>query len=150
MTRLLPAATLLLALAASACGPAPEDPARRVKVQSGTDATTPDAPSRGGTVAATSEPTPGDRATRYACDDGSTAVIDRQAAQARIELPDGRSVALPMAQSASKGGGDVFVGETMSLQHEGASATLFLAGGQRSVCQALDAAEPLLQSSGAR
>jgi len=130
MRRALLPAILIATLACSACGPAPEDPARRATVQSGQDAT-----------AAVSEPAPGDDAVRYACGDGSTVAIDRQAEQARVELPDGRSVTLPKAQSASKGGGDVFVGETVSLQREGASAALFLAGGERSNCQPDDATE---------
>lgn len=139
MRRALLPAILIATLACSACGPAPEDPARRATVQSGQDATA--APAGGDTAAAVSEPAPGDDAVRYACGDGSTVAIDRQAEQARVELPDGRSVTLPKAQSASKGGGDVFVGETVSLQREGASAALFLAGGERSNCQPADATE---------
>jgi hypothetical protein len=36
-----------------------------------------------------------------------------------LRWPEGRSVTLPRAESASKGGGDVYVGDTVSLQRDG-------------------------------
>lgn len=113
-----------LALACSACGPAPEDPARRAAMQ---PAPAPAPPAQ--------SPGAGDPA-RYLCDDGSAATIAATGEQATVQLPEGRNVALPKAQSASKGGGDVFVGETLSLQRDGDAVALFLEGGERTQCHA--------------
>jgi len=119
-----------LGLACSACGPAPEDPARRATLQSDKDS----ARAAGGTANA------GD-AIRYACGDGSRVEVDWQAGQARLQLSNGRSVILPKAQSASKGGGDVFVGETVSLQREDDAIAVFAGAGERQDCRPVDAAE---------
>src|SRR3546814_10269402 len=54
----------------------------------------------------------------YACSDASTVSVTWGDDQARVEFPDGRTISLPKAQSASKGGGEVFVGDTVSLQRD--------------------------------
>jgi membrane-bound inhibitor of C-type lysozyme len=55
----------------------------------------------------------------YRCADGSRLDVAYFGSTARISWPDGRSLTLPRAESASKGGGDVYVGETVSLQRDG-------------------------------
>lgn len=123
-----------LALACAACTQSPPpDPARRATIP---------AP----------EATPGTTATRtvdvttpdtlsYACDDGSALRIEYAAETARVELPDGRVVALPKAQSASKGGGEVFVGEAMSLQRNGDGIQMYQDEGKSLLCRRSDATD---------
>lgn len=55
----------------------------------------------------------------YRCDDGSTFDASYSDRNVTLRWPDGRSVTLPRAESASKGGGDVYVGDTVSLQRDG-------------------------------
>jgi hypothetical protein len=119
---------LALALACTACTQSPPpDPARRATIPS------PDAaPGTAGNMASVADP---DR-HRYACDNGGTVYVEYVAETARVELPDGRVVALPKAQSASKGGGDVFVGEAMSLQRDGGGIQLHQDEGKPLLCQA--------------
>lgn len=118
MSRSRPAIAIgiTLLLACSACGPTapPTGPAQRA---------TPPASqgSRPATVAAvqSGDPAQGEP-LRYECDDGSVVKVTYgNGEQARIELPDGPTISLPKAQSASKGAGDVFVGETVSLHRDG-------------------------------
>lgn len=52
----------------------------------------------------------------YHCTDGRTLEVGYGDHDATLRWPDGRSVLLPRAESASKGAGDVYVGETVSLQ----------------------------------
>lgn len=113
----------LLALACGACGPVPppDDPVNR-------SAASESARNAGGTAPADAGPAdPGaaggadsaagdTAATRYACDDGSTVEVAIAAGQASVRLADGRTVVLPKAESASKGGDAAYVGEAMSLQ----------------------------------
>lgn len=60
----------------------------------------------------------------YACADGTRLQADFGDHDATLRWPDGRSITLPRAESASKGGGDVYVGDTASLQRDGARLQL--------------------------
>jgi hypothetical protein len=64
-------------------------------------------------------PTASREAIAYACDGGATLSATYGDSDVTLHWPDGRSVALPRAESASKGGGDVYVGDTVSLQRDG-------------------------------
>ena len=55
----------------------------------------------------------------HRCDDGSTFDASYGDSNVTLRWPDGRSVTLPRAESASEGGGDIYVGDTVSLQREG-------------------------------
>jgi hypothetical protein len=55
----------------------------------------------------------------YACDGGAGLSASYGDGDVTLRWPDGRSVTLPRAESASKGGGDVYVGDTVSLQRDG-------------------------------
>ena len=55
----------------------------------------------------------------YRCTDGSSIDVLYAGGHAEVHWADGRTLTLPRAESASKGGGDVYVGETVSLQLEG-------------------------------
>jgi hypothetical protein len=56
---------------------------------------------------------------RYACADGTRLQADFGDRDATLQWPDGRRLVLPRAESASKGGGDVYVGDTVSVQRDG-------------------------------
>ena len=60
----------------------------------------------------------GNRAS-YRCADGSSFDVAYGGRNAEVQWTGGRALTLPRAESASKGGGDVYVGETVSLQHDG-------------------------------
>jgi hypothetical protein len=66
----------------------------------------------------------------YACDDGSGLTVTYAEYSAMVKLPSG-STALPRAESASSGGGDVYVGEEMSLHRDGTRVQLQGAGAPR-------------------
>jgi hypothetical protein len=121
---------LVLMLACAACGQAPPtDPARR--------ATVPEPASAPATASpAESPPVESPSATRYACDGGARVEVAYGRDEARVTLPDGRVVALPKAQSASRGGGEVFVGEAVSLQRDGDAIQLFQDEGKALRCRA--------------
>lgn len=71
--------------------------------------------------------TPGGAATTgadYACADGTRLQVRFGDHDATLHWPGGRSLVLPRAESASRGGGDVYVGETASLQRDGARLQL--------------------------
>ncbi len=61
----------------------------------------------------------------YRCSDGGTLSVGYGAHDATVGLPDGRRVTLPRAESASRGGGDVYVGEALSLSRQGRHVQLF-------------------------
>lgn len=63
-------------------------------------------------------PAPTTTAIAYRCTDGRSLEVGFGDHDASLRWPDGRSVHLPRAESASKGGGDVYVGETVSLQRD--------------------------------
>jgi hypothetical protein len=52
----------------------------------------------------------------YTCEDGSELQVTYSGSSATFALEDGRVVTLPRAESASKGGGDVYVSDTVGLQ----------------------------------
>ncbi|MCL1635311.1 hypothetical protein M2650_11820 [Luteimonas sp. SX5] len=64
------------------------------------------------------------KSTRYACNDGAAIDIAADGLEAQVTLEDGRKFALPRAESASKGGGDAFVGDALSVLRQGRSAQL--------------------------
>jgi hypothetical protein len=84
--------------------------------------TTPPAAPAAATVApgstAQAPATPGTAVIAYHCTDGRTFEATYGDHGASLRWPDGRSAQLPRAESASKGGGDVYVGETVSLQRD--------------------------------
>ena len=97
--------TLLLSTlcaAACACQPATDDAA---------DATVPD----GGAL----PPADDGLAGAFACDDGSRVNIEWRGDDVVVDWPDGRSVTLPRAESASAPGSDVYVGDTVSIERDG-------------------------------
>jgi hypothetical protein len=117
-----------LALSCVACTQSPPpDPARRATIPAPGEAP-------GATAAKTVDVTKPDT-LRYTCDDGGALRIAYVAETARVELPGGRVVTLPKAQSASKGGGEVFVGEAMSLQRDGDAIQVHPGGGKSLLCR---------------
>ncbi|MFC3716883.1 hypothetical protein ACFONC_12045 [Luteimonas soli] len=131
MSRLLFPAVASVLLACTACGPTPppSDPARRATA-SIAEEPNPMPPAADALPGAAGRDTP----MRYACNDTSTVSVAWGDDQARVELPDGRMVSLPKAQSASKGGGEVFVGKTVSLQRDGDDIQLFEGEGNARKC----------------
>src|SRR3546814_16477053 len=110
MSRLLIPAFVAIALACSACGPSapPSDPT----------------PSATEPTAQTSDPSPSAATApgtpvTYACTDASPVPVAWGHDQARVAFADGRTISPPKAQSASQGGGDVFVGATGSCPGDG-------------------------------
>ena len=61
----------------------------------------------------------GDDRVSYRCADGSSVDVFYASGKAEVHWAGGRTLTLPRAESASRGGGDVYVGETVSLQHDG-------------------------------
>lgn len=79
----------------------------------------PAASSQAATEPAPAKPAPASPAATtvaYHCTDGRTLEASYGDHDVTLHWPGGRSVQLPRAESASKGGGDVYVGETVSLQ----------------------------------
>lgn len=64
-------------------------------------------------------PTPGASAGDYLCADGTRLQAGFGDHDATLRWPDGRSLVLPRAESASKGGGVAYVGDAVSLQRDG-------------------------------
>jgi hypothetical protein len=60
----------------------------------------------------------------YRCADGTRLQALFGDHDVALQWPDGRRLVLPRAESASPGGGDAFVGETVSLQRDGARLQL--------------------------
>lgn len=103
--------TLLLSTlcaAACACQPATDDAA---------DAT---APGNGATPPAEGA----SLAAAFACDDGTRVNIAWGPDNVVVDWPDGRTVTLPKAESASGPGNDVYVGDTVSIEREGSRVVL--------------------------
>ena len=61
----------------------------------------------------------GSNRVSYRCADGSSVDVLYASGKAEVHWAGGRTLTLPRAESASRGGGDVYVGETVSLQHDG-------------------------------
>lgn len=106
----LPSPLLLvpLALGVLACGCKPAgNPADELQ-----PADVPAAPSPAAAPPAPARPS---ASVAYRCTDGRSLEAVYGEHDATLRWPDGRSVRLPRAESASKDGGDVYVGETVSL-----------------------------------
>ncbi len=70
----------------------------------------------------------------YACNDGAAIEIAADGLKAIVSLEDGRKFSLPRAESASKGGGDAFVGDAFSVLRQGRSAQLHRDGHDAADC----------------
>lgn len=115
--RIVPPVLIALSLAACSRSPAPEGaPAAPERP----------APARASDAAADS--------VLYACDDGAAIEITADGLKAVVSLEDGRKVSLPRAESASKGGGDAFVGDAFSVIRQGHSAQLHRDGHDDADC----------------
>ena len=82
-------------------------------------------------------PTPGIAAGAeiiYTCEDGSELHVRYSTHSATFALEDGSRVTLPRAESASKGGGDVYVGDTVGLQRLGNVVQVEQKGSAKRVC----------------
>ncbi len=111
-------AAALLCLAAcqrspDAEGAAPPQSANAAAAHPATDAMPPPAPAA---ATATPDSRGGDD---YACADGTRLRAGFGEHDATLRWPDGRSITLPRAESASKRGGDAYVGATVSVQRDG-------------------------------
>jgi hypothetical protein len=84
-------------------------------------------------------PVPG---TSFACADGTHLQAVFGDHEATLQWPGGRSVTLPRAESASKGGGDVYVGEAVSLQRDGTRLQLHDGDRAATTCDPETAAAP--------
>jgi len=83
-------------------------------------------------------PTPGIAAGAeivYTCEDGGELHVVYSASSATFALEGGSKVTLPRAESASKGGGDVYVGDTIGLQRLGNVVQVEQKGGAKRVCE---------------
>jgi hypothetical protein len=109
----------LLCLGSGACQPAGTPPATADTTSAPTVAE-PHAPAQpAATQPAPTTPAATNSSIGYLCDGGATLSASYGDHDVTLRWPDGRSVTLPRAESASKGGGDVYVGETASLQRDG-------------------------------
>lgn len=76
---------------------------------------------------------PATESVTYACADGGSLQIDYAAYEATVHLDSGAAV-LPRAESASSGGDDIYVGETVSLQRDGDGVQLHQGDEEPRVC----------------
>ena len=107
----------LLCLGFGACRPADESPATAGTTAATTAVDTPATAQAGATQPAASIPAAS--GIGYLCDGGARVSAAYGAHDVVLRWPDGRSVTLPRAESASKGSGDVYVGKSVSLQRNG-------------------------------
>ena len=70
----------------------------------------------------------------YTCEDGSELHVVYSGQSAKFALIDGSVATLPRAESASKGGGDVYVSDTVALQRLGNVVQVEEHGGTKRVC----------------
>lgn len=70
----------------------------------------------------------------YACADGTRLHVAFGDHEARLQWAGGRAHTLPRAESASKGGGDVYVGDTVSLQRDDVHVQLHDGGRAATSC----------------
>jgi len=127
-------AGLILIATMTACSPS-QPPAEPEAVQPPETASAPapapapePAPERAPAIPAANAPP--QNMVVYACDDGSGLTVTYAEYSAMVKLPSG-STALPRAESASGGAGDVYVGEEMSLHRDGTRVQLQGAGAPR-------------------
>lgn len=117
-----------------------------------TDSAAPPPAARGAAASAAAEakpaPAPGSvtgvasaRGGDYACSDGTRLQAAFGEHDATLRWSDGRSLTLPRAESASKGGGDVYVGDTVSLQRDGTRLQLHDAERAVTDCAPADAGD---------
>jgi hypothetical protein len=83
---------------------------------------------------------PGTSAGDYLCADGTRVQVAFGDHDATLRWPDGRNVVLPRAESASKGGGDAYVGDTVSLQRDGSRLQLHDGDRAATTCEPASAA----------
>jgi hypothetical protein len=107
---------LMLLLCAAACHRGPDTDA--ANDAAAPPATTPEPAATAPAAPAPATPSPA-AGTAYACVDGTRLRASFGDHDATLQWADGRSLVLPRAESASKGGGDAYVGETVSLQRDG-------------------------------
>ena len=81
----------------------------------------------------------GDAAVAYRCSNGASLRVRYSDNHADLRWPDGRTLALPRAQSASKGGGDVYVGDTVALQRDDSHLRLHDGDAPAVACEQHDA-----------
>lgn len=125
--RLVPVACLLCL--AAACQRAPDDDSTTPVAQAPAPAAGPRSPAP---AASTPAPATG---VAYACADGTRLRLEFGGGrEATLRWPDGRTLRLPRAESASKGGGDVYVGDTVSLQRDGTRVQLHDGGRAPTAC----------------
>lgn len=127
--RLVP---VMLLLCASACQRDPD-------TDTGNDAAAAAAPEAAAPATVVPAPAPQAGAT-YACADGIALRAGFGDHDVTLQWPDGRHLVLPRAESASKGGGDVYVGETVSLQRDGTRLQLHDGDRAATTCEPAPAA----------
>jgi len=81
-----------------------------------------------------SPPLPEGTDVTYECQDGNQITVTYTYVAADLHWPDGREVKLSRTASTSKGGGDVYVGGKVSLQHDGGSIQLHDGGAAPVTC----------------
>jgi len=117
--------TLLAALCAAACACQPDN-------DDAADEAT--GPAAGVDSADATTPAQTALAGAFTCGDGSNIHLDWGQDQVVVKWPDGRSVTLPKAESASGPDGDAYVGDTVSIEHEGDSVVLRDGGKPAQTC----------------
>jgi hypothetical protein len=103
----------------AACQPAGGPPAAAGK-SSVPSAAEPSAPAR----PASAVPRASGEAIQYLSAGGTALSASYGAGKVTLHWPGGRSATLPRAESASRGGGDVYVGDRISLLRDGARIEL--------------------------
>lgn len=132
----IPRALLIPAVCAAACAcqPATDDVAVATDdAGPGTDAATDTSPPPG-------EPAGGDTlAGAFNCVNGTSVRLDWGEDDVVVRWPDGRSATLPKAESASGPNGDAYVGDTVSLEHDGDRIVIHDGDGPPLACDAASA-----------
>jgi membrane-bound inhibitor of C-type lysozyme len=98
---------LLAALCAAACACQPGNDAADDAAMAPADATDATTPTQTALAGA------------FTCADGSNLRLDWGEDQVVVKWPDGRTVTLPKAESASGPAGDAYVGDRVSIEHDG-------------------------------
>lgn len=118
---------LLASLCAAACA-----------CQPGADETAVPPATDTGADAGADTPPAADNATpdAFTCTDGTRLQLDRGRDQVTVRWPDGRTATLPKAESASGPGGDAYVGDTVSIEHDGNRIVVHDGGNAPLACDA--------------